>query len=249
MTALPERCAHVPPRSFVLEFSSIGDGSEPPYHATSIEGAFSSMPDSQKTFYNISQRSLDIALSVFLLLILGPLLLLLALLVYIRFGSPVFYRQTRPGLHGKPFQIYKFRTMTNGRDRAGNLLPDEERITSFGQILRRCSLDELPEIINVLRGEMSIVGPRPLLMQYLGRYSPEQIRRHNTKPGITGWAQISGRNALEWEEKFRLDVWYVDNQSFWLDLKIIAITILKVLKCEGISYPGRATMEEFKGNS
>ena len=138
--------------------------------------------------------------------------------------------------------------MTNNLDQAGNLLPDEERLTSFGQILRRYSLDEVPEIINVLKGEMSIVGPRPLLMQYLEHYSPEQFRRHDVKPGITGWAQINGRNALEWEEKFRLDVWYVDNQSLRLDLKIIAITLLKVLKREGISYPGQATMEEFKGN-
>ena len=144
--------------------------------------------------------------------------------------------------------MYKFRTMTNGRDRAGNLLPDEERLTSFGEILRRYSLDELPEIINVLKGEMSFVGPRPLLMQYLDRYSPAQMRRHNTKPGITGWAQINGRNALEWKEKFRLDVWYVDNRSLWLDLKIVCMTVFKVLKREGITHPGRATMEEFMGD-
>src|SRR5208337_2534137 len=176
--ALPQLRTHIRPKSLVMKFFSVGYGTEPPHHATSCEGVHSPMFDSRRTSYNISKRSLDIAVSVFLLLILWPLLLLLALLVYIRLGSPVLYRQTRPGLHGKPFQMYKFRTMTNDRDRAGNLLPDEERLTSFGQILRRCSLDELPEIINVLRGEMSIVGPRPLLMQYLDRYTPEQARRH-----------------------------------------------------------------------
>lgn len=207
------------------------------------------MPDSHRTFYNISKRSLDITVSVFLLLIFGPLLLLLALLVYIRLGSPILYRQTRPGLRGKPFQMYKFRTMTNDyRDRAGNLLPDEERLTSFGQILRRYSLDELPEIINVLRGEMSMVGPRPLLMQYLDRYTPEQARRHSAKPGITGWAQVNGRNAISWEDKFKLDVWYVDHRSLRLDLKIIFVTLIKVLKREGINQQGHATMEYFLGS-
>ncbi len=205
------------------------------------------MPDSRRTFYNISKRSLDLALSVFLLLIFGPVMLLLALLVHIRLGPPVLYRQTRPGLHGEPFLMYKFRTMTNERDYAGNLMPDEERLTSFGRILRCYSLDELPEIINVFRGDMSIVGPRPLLMRYLERYTREQMRRHDVKPGITGWAQVNGRNALNWEDKFRHDIWYVDHNCIWLDLKIICMTIFKVLKREGINHPGGATMEEFMG--
>jgi sugar transferase EpsL len=159
----------------------------------------------------------------------------------------VFVRQLRPGLHGRPFTLLKFRTMTEARDPAGNLLPDEQRLTRLGRFLRRTSLDELPELINVLKGEMSLVGPRPLLMQYLDRYTPEQARRHEVKPGITGWAQINGRNALTWEEKFKLDVWYVDHRSFRLDLRIILLTVWKVLRQEGISQPGQATMEEFQG--
>ncbi len=232
----------------MIEFFDVRKYVEPPYHVTVREGYVVPMFDFSRISYNILKRLLDIALSVFLLLLFGPLLVLLAVLVYIRLGSPVLYRQTRPGLRGKPFLMYKLRTMTNGRDHAGNLLPDEERLTGLGQILRRCSLDELPEIMNVLKGEMSIVGPRPLLVRYLDRYSPAQMRRHNTKPGITGWAQINGRNALEWKEKFRLDVWYVDNRSLWLDLKIICMTVFKVLKREGITHPGRSTMEEFLGN-
>jgi len=173
----------------------------------------------------------------------------LALLLRFSIGKGIFFCQERPGLRGKPFKIYKFRTMTNSRDTQGRLLPDEKRLTPFGQFLRSASLDELPELFNVLKGEMSMVGPRPLLMQYLGRYTPEQKRRHEVKPGITGWAQINGRNAITWEEKFKLDVWYVDHQSLWLDLKIIALTILKVLKREGIRHPGQATMEEFMGSS
>jgi len=205
------------------------------------------MLDSGRTTYNLSKRLVDLTLSVFLLLIFGPVMLLLALLVHMRLGLPVLYRQIRPGLHGKPFLMYKFRTMTNDRDHAGNLLPDEERLTSFGRILRRNSLDELPEIINVLRGEMCIVGPRPLLMRYLERYTHEQMRRHDVKPGITGWAQVNGRNALNWEDKFRHDLWYVDHSSFRLDLKIICMTVFKVLKREGINHPGGATMKEFMG--
>lgn len=173
--------------------------------------------------------------------------MILAILVLFRHGLPVFFAQQRPGLHGKPFYIYKFRTMTNARDTNGQLLPDEQRLTRFGQFLRSTSLDELPELFNVLKGDMSLVGPRPLLMQYLERYTLEQARRHEVRPGITGWAQINGRNAITWEEKFKLDVWYVDNCSLWLDSKILALTIWKVLRREGISQQGQATMSEFLG--
>ncbi|MCI5119089.1 MAG: sugar transferase, partial [Candidatus Electrothrix sp. LOE1_4_5] len=155
--------------------------------------------------------------------------------------------QKRPGLHGKPFRMYKFRTMTDERDAAGNLLSDEQRLVPFGRFLRSTSLDELPELINVLKGEMSLVGPRPLLMEYLDRYTPEQARRHNVLPGITGWDQVNGRNAISWEEKFQLDVWYVDNRSLWLDIKILWTTLLKVFRREGITQEGQATMEEFTG--
>ncbi|MDI6694325.1 MAG: sugar transferase [Anaerolineales bacterium] len=196
----------------------------------------------------ISKRLLDVCLTCLALILLSPILLLIALLVRIRLGSPVLFKQQRPGYLGKPFFIYKFRTMTDDRDAQGNLLPDAERLTHFGHFLRSASLDELPELFNVLRGEMSLVGPRPLLMQYLERYSPEQARRHNMLPGITGWAQINGRNALSWEDKFRLDVWYVDHWSFWLDVKILFLTLVKVLKREGINQPGYATAEEFMGN-
>lgn len=174
---------------------------------------------------------------------------IIAFLVLIKLGSPVLFRQIRPGLHGKPFVLYKFRTMTDARDEDGNLLPDELRLTPFGKFLRSTSLDELPELFNVLKGDMSLVGPRPLLMQYLDRYTPEQARRHEVKPGITGWAQINGRNALSWEEKFELDVWYVDNWSIWLDLKILLLTVLKVIKREGIHADGHATMPEFLGST
>lgn len=197
----------------------------------------------------LSKRLFDFLVSSFLLLILSPLLLLLALLVWISHGSPVLFRQQRPGYRGKPFICYKFRTMNDRRDAAGNLLPDEQRLTRLGRFLRSTSLDELPELFNVLRGEMSLVGPRPLLMQYLDRYTPEQARRHEVLPGITGWAQINGRNALSWEEKFRLDVWYVDHWNFWLDLKILALTVIKVLRREGISSEGHATAPEFMGSS
>jgi len=159
------------------------------------------------------------------------------------------FRQKRPGLGGKPFTMYKFRTMTDARGHDGALLPDAARLTRFGQFLRAASLDELPELLNVLKGDMSLVGPRPLLMKYLERYSPKQARRHEVRPGITGWAQVNGRNAITWEEKFNLDVWYVDNQSFWLDIKIIFLTIFKIFKREGINQQGQATMEEFKGLS
>ncbi|MFN3308689.1 MAG: sugar transferase [Anaerolineales bacterium] len=200
------------------------------------------------THIPITKRLFDFIVSLFLLILLSPLLLILALLVRIAHGSPVLFRQQRPGYHGKPFVCYKFRTMSERRDENGNLLPDEQRLTPLGRFLRSTSLDELPELFNVLRGEMSLVGPRPLLMQYLDRYTPQQARRHEVLPGITGWAQVNGRNTLSWEEKFRLDVWYVDHWSFWLDLKILALTAIKVLRREGISSEGYATAPEFMGN-
>ncbi|QGP92690.1 putative sugar transferase EpsL [Neomoorella glycerini] len=182
------------------------------------------------------------------LVVLSPLIILIALLVRMNMGAPVLFRQVRPGLHGRPFILYKFRTMRDLRDAEGRLLPDEMRLTRLGRILRSTSLDELPELFNVLKGEMSLVGPRPLLMEYLDRYTPEQARRHEAKPGITGWAQVNGRNAITWEEKFKLDVWYVDNWSLGLDLKILGLTLIKVLKREGISAGGHATMPEFRGS-
>ena len=195
----------------------------------------------------ISKRILDLALTLPGILILSPVFLIIAILVGMNYGTPIIFRQKRPGYLGKPFWVYKFRTMTNALDADNNLLPDSERITRLGQFLRSYSLDELPELFNVLRGEMSWVGPRPLLIQYLERYSPEQARRHEVLPGITGWAQINGRNALTWEEKFKLDVWYVDHWTFGLDIKILLITAIKVLRREGISQPGHATAEEFMG--
>lgn len=196
----------------------------------------------------LSKRLMDLVLTLPGLLVLSPLLLIIAILVGLNYGSPIIFRQKRPGYLGKPYWLYKFRTMTNDRDSENNLLPDNERITRLGHFLRSYSLDELPELFNVLRGEMSLVGPRPLLMQYLERYSPEQARRHNVLPGITGWAQINGRNALTWEEKFKLDVWYVDHCTFFLDIKILLVTAIKVLRREGISQPGHATAEEFMGS-
>lgn len=195
----------------------------------------------------ISKRTLDLILAIPGILLLSPIFLIISILVAKHFGTPIIFRQKRPGFHGKPFWLYKFRTMTNELDAENNLLPDSERITNLGHFLRSYSLDELPEIINVIRGEMSWVGPRPLLMQYLERYSPEQARRHEVLPGITGWAQINGRNALTWEEKFKLDVWYVDHWTFGLDIKILLLTAIKVLRREGISQPGHATAEEFMG--
>lgn len=193
------------------------------------------------------KRFFDLIFSVLALLVLGLPLLYLAGLVRCRLGSPVFFRQTRPGLGGRPFQMIKFRTMTDERDAAGDLLPDAVRLTPFGRFLRATSLDELPELINILKGDMSLVGPRPLLMEYLPLYNARQAKRHDVRPGLTGWAQINGRNALSWEEKFELDVWYVENRSFWLDLKIIFLTIKKVLVREGISAAGEATMSRFMG--
>ena len=193
------------------------------------------------------KRLLDVCLALSALVFLSPLLAILALLVRVKLGALVLFRQTRPGLRGQPFMIYKFRTMTDARAADGRLLPDAERLTKFGRFLRSTSLDELPELINVLKGAMSLVGPRPLLMQYLERYTPEQARRHEVRPGITGWAQINGRNALTWEQKFELDVWYVDHVSLWLDVRIIAQTVWKIIKREGISQPGQATAQEFMG--
>jgi len=194
------------------------------------------------------KRLFDIFFSFCGLLILSPLIGIVALQIRHNIGSPVLFRQTRPGLNGKPFEMVKFRTMRDAIDANGNPLPDSERITPFGDKLRRSSCDELPELWNVLKGDMSLVGPRPLLMQYLPLYSSEQARRHEVRPGVTGWAQINGRNSLSWEDKFKLDVWYVDNHSFWLDIRILLLTVKKVFVKEGISAAGHATMMPFTGN-
>ncbi len=194
-----------------------------------------------------SKRTFDLLATTVGGIVLSPFLLVVAALVRIFLGRPVLFRQRRPGHRGEPFLVYKFRTMTSRTGPDGCLLPDAERLTRLGRVLRSTSIDDLPQLFNILRGEMSLVGPRPLLMQYLDRYSPEQMRRHAVLPGITGWAQVNGRNALTWEEKFRLDVWYVDHWSFWLDMRILLLTLWKVLRREGISQPGHATMEEFKG--
>jgi len=181
------------------------------------------------------------------LILLGPLLIVIALLVRVKLGSPVLFRQQRPGLHAKPFNMYKFRTMTDAVDSKGDFLPDEKRLTALGRFLRSSSLDELPELLNIIKYEMSLVGPRPLLIEYLPRYNAEQARRHEVRPGITGWAQVNGRNAISWEEKFKLDVWYVENRTFRLDLRILWLTFIKTITREGINYPGQATMEKFQG--
>lgn len=194
------------------------------------------------------KRLFDLLISLGLLLLLALPLLLLSVVVRFKLGSPVLFRQVRPGLHGQPFMMVKFRTMTDARGPDGELLPDAQRLTAFGRLLRASSLDELPELWNVLRGEMSMVGPRPLLMEYLPLYTPEQARRHEVRPGITGWAQVNGRNALSWEERFKLDVWYVDHQSCWLDLRILWRTLRKVIVREGISAAGEATMSKFTGS-
>jgi len=196
----------------------------------------------------IFKRLIDIIGSIVGLTMGIPIIAFISLIIHLTMGRPIFFKQVRPGLNGKPFVLYKFRTMLDLRDQTGKMLPDERRLTSFGRWLRSTSLDELPVLFNVLKGDMSLVGPRPLLMEYLDRYTPEQARRHEVKPGITGWAQINGRNAISWEEKFALDVWYVDNWNFLLDFKIIFLTILKVLKHDGISADGHATMPEFKGS-
>ena len=195
----------------------------------------------------IAKRIMDLMIGSLAAAVCSPVFALVSGAILISMGRPCLFRQQRPGLAGKPFTLLKFRTMVDTRDKNGQLLPDKDRLTRLGRFLRSASLDELPELFNVLRGEMSLVGPRPLLMQYLDRYTPEQMRRHNLPPGITGWAQIHGRNAISWEEKFALDLWYVDNWSIWLDLKILGLTVLSVLKRQGISQPGHATMEEFQG--
>ena len=193
------------------------------------------------------KRFFDIVIAALALLLLAIPLLALIWQVRRKLGSPVFFRQTRPGRHGRPFQMVKFRTMTDAKGPDGRLLPDAERLTPFGRFLRSTSLDELPELFNVLKGDMSLVGPRPLLMEYLPLYTPEQARRHEVRPGVTGWAQVNGRNALGWEEKFKLDLWYVDHCSLWLDIKILWLTVRKVLVREGISADGEATMSKFTG--
>ena len=194
-----------------------------------------------------SKRLFDFVFSLLALIILSPIVLVTAILVRLFIGTPVLFKQQRPGHKGRPFYIYKFRSMRDAVDRDGNPLPDSERLTGFGRLLRSLSLDELPELFNILRGEMSFVGPRPLLMEYLPLYSPEQARRHDVVPGLTGWAQVNGRNALDWPTRFKLDVWYVDNWSFWLDIKIILMTAWKALAREGINQEGQATVEYFKG--
>lgn len=199
--------------------------------------------------YAYFKRCFDFLLSFAILILLFPLLLFAYLSVASRLGCPALFRQQRPGYRGRPFWLLKFRTMTNVCDASGVLLPDSQRLTPFGSFLRSTSIDELPALINILLGEMSFIGPRPLLMQYLPLYSVEQARRHDVKPGFSGWAQINGRNAISWEEKFRLDVWYVDHQSLWLDLRIFLLTILKVIRREGISADGEATMQPFMGSS
>ncbi len=193
------------------------------------------------------KRILDLALALIAILALSPILVVIATLVRGKLGRPVIFSQIRPGLNGAPFRMYKFRTMTQARDADGRLLPDARRLTDFGRFLRRTSLDELPELVNVLRGDMSLVGPRPLLMEYLPLYSLEQARRQDVRPGITGWAQINGRNAISWEDKFRLDTWYVDHRSLWLDTKILLLTVVKVLRSDGINQPGHETAEAFRG--
>jgi sugar transferase EpsL len=195
------------------------------------------------------KRLIDIVGSLFALVLLSPLFAVVSLCIYFAMGKPVLFRQYRPGFRGKPFLLYKFRTMLERYDEEGKPLPDEERLTRLGKFLRRTSLDELPELWNVLRGDMSLVGPRPLLMEYLSRYNREQARRHEMKPGLTGWAQVNGRNAISWEEKFKLDVWYVDHWSLGLDFKILWKTVVAVLKGEGVSADGHATMPEFRGET
>jgi lipopolysaccharide/colanic/teichoic acid biosynthesis glycosyltransferase len=197
----------------------------------------------------IAKRALDVLGSSAVLVGTSPVLVAIALSLRATIGAPVVFRQRRPGLHGRPFHVAKFRTMSNARDASGNLLPDEARLSRLGRVLRATSLDELPQLWNVLCGDMSLVGPRPLMIQYLGRYDAEQARRHDVLPGITGWAQVHGRNAIGWPEKLALDVWYVDHWTFWLDAKILALTVLRVLQRQGISREGHATMPEFMGNS
>ncbi|WP_319637806.1 sugar transferase [Priestia aryabhattai] len=193
------------------------------------------------------KRVMDIVTSLTLLTLFSPVMLFTAILVRLKMGAPVLFKQQRPGKDGKPFYLYKFRTMANLEDKQGNLLSDQVRLTGIGKFLRKYSLDELPQLINVVKGDMSLVGPRPLLMEYLSLYTEEQMLRHNVRPGITGWAQVNGRNAIAWEEKFKLDIWYVRNQSMFLDFKILLFTVLKVVKKEGITQQDHVTIEKFKG--
>lgn len=193
------------------------------------------------------KRTLDLLVATMIGIMLIPIIIIVAILVRLKLGAPVLFKQERPGLHGKPFILYKFRTMTRQRNESGELLPDHLRLTPLGKRLRKLSIDELPQLINVFKGEVSLVGPRPLLMEYLPLYSPEQTRRHEVKPGITGWAQVNGRNEISWEEKFNLDVWYVDHQSFLLDCKILWLTLWKVLRTDGVSSANHVTMPVFKG--
>lgn len=195
------------------------------------------------------KRMFDFIVSMVLFFTLFPVFIIFALLVKLKLGSPIIFKQQRPGLYGKPFYLYKLRTMTDEKDHNGQLLPDYKRLTPFGDFLRRYSLDEYPQLINVIKGDISLVGPRPLLMEYLSLYTTEQAKRHNVRPGITGWAQVNGRNAITWEEKFNLDVLYVNNRSFFLDIKILFLTIYKVVLSEGINQPGNATMESFTGSN
>lgn len=203
--------------------------------------------DSFTRYSRLVKSILDRLVAAIALLFFSPLLLISAIAISIRMGSPIFFTQPRPGKDGEIFTFYKFRTMTDDHDADGNLLPDEKRLTALGLFLRKTSLDELPQLWNVLKGDMSFVGPRPLLVKYLDLYNPEQARRHEVKPGITGWVQVNGRNTLSWEEKFQLDIWYVEHWSLWLDLKILFLTIIKVILREGISQEGYATMPEFTG--
>ncbi|MBA3920876.1 MAG: sugar transferase [Nostocaceae cyanobacterium] len=207
--------------------------------------SFSLRPN--KKYTKLVKSILERVVCAIALIILSPVMLVVAIAIYINTGKPIVFTQPRPGKDGRIFTFYKFRTMSDRRDSQGNLLPDEERLTAIGQFLRKSSLDEIPQLWNVLKGDMSFVGPRPLLVRYLERYTPEQARRHEVKPGITGLAQVKGRNAIGWEQKFQLDVWYVDNWSLWLDLKILLLTVLKVVQQEGINQEGYVTSEEFKG--
>lgn len=194
------------------------------------------------------KRLFDVLCALFAIMLLFPVIVVVGILIHRKLGSPILFRQTRPGKGGKPFLMIKFRTMLDAVDKQGNPLPDDQRMTPFGRFLRSTSLDELPELWNVLKGEMSLIGPRPLLMEYLPLYSKEQYRRHEVRPGVTGWAQVNGRNSISWEDKFKLDVWYVDNHSFLLDLKILFLTVKKVLVRDGISGEGEATMSKFTGH-
>ena len=199
-------------------------------------------------YRNTMKRLVDFSLALVLVAVLLPVFLMIAMMVRLKLGSPVIFRQKRPGRKGRPFMMYKFRSLTNDTDEVGRLLPDVQRFTRFSGLLRRSSLDELPELVNVLKGDMSLVGPRPLLMQYLDRYDRQQARRHEVLPGITGWAQVNGRNAVSWEEKFKLDVWYVDHHDFWLDMKIMLMTLVQVYRQAGIHQQGHVTAAEFLGN-